>query len=88
VSFVNASFARTVVFTSSVFKTDANFYGMKVGYDAFFSNTVFEGTADFVVANILRSFYADEAQFNNKEKNCQLRSYESWLRGIFFENPF
>ena len=64
---------------------------MKVGFDAFFSNTVFEGPVSFIVANILSAFYADHAQFKNKEKTANFEAMKvgvaAFFRKTVFEGP-
>jgi uncharacterized protein YjbI with pentapeptide repeats len=90
-TFNSASFAGSVSFDDSAFKADANFNGTKVGNHAFFKKTIFEGTADFIEADIASEFRMDEAQFRNKEKEASFNSLKvgshAWFRKVIFEGP-
>jgi uncharacterized protein YjbI with pentapeptide repeats len=90
-SFANASFAQTVKFTGSTFKADAYFDDIKVGSNAYFSKTVFDGPVSFVAANIVGYFAADYAQFRDKEKTADFQGmkvgFDAYFTNAVFEGP-
>jgi predicted RNA-binding protein with PUA-like domain len=64
---------------------------MKVGSNAYFSNTVFEGSVSFVAANVVGYFAADHAQFRNKEKTADFQDMKvgsnAYFTNTVFEGP-
>jgi hypothetical protein len=64
----SASFAGSVSFDNCALKAYANFNGMKVGAIASFKKSVFDGSVNFVGADIAGEFQAREAKFQNKEQ--------------------
>ncbi len=57
-------FKKNLVIKQSVFEKVANFYRLRVGVDAFFGDTVFQGPADFGGANIEGQFTLAGARFH------------------------
>ena len=68
VTFVNANFLGTLSFNRSWFEGEADFMGMKVGGDALFNATTFDGPAvRFKRVNVVNDFRAFAAKFRNKQ---------------------
>jgi hypothetical protein len=89
-NFTGASFAGTISFENSAFKTDAGFNSIKAGR-AVFNDAVFEGPVDFVSADVAGNFEANGAKFQNKEKTAdfsgmKVRGY-AFFNGAVFEGP-
>jgi len=89
-NFTGASFAGTISFENSAFKTDAGFNSIKAGR-AVFNDAVFEGPVDFVSADVAGNFEANGAKFQNKEKEAsfsgmKVGGYASFKSAVF-EGP-
>ena len=89
-NFTGASFAGTISFENSAFKTDAGFNSIKAGR-AVFNDAVFEGPVDFVSADVASNFEANGAKFQNKEKEAsfsgmKVGGYASFKSAVF-EGP-
>jgi uncharacterized protein YjbI with pentapeptide repeats len=88
VTFAHANFGGALSFVGSRFK-DANFNGIKVGGDADFDATEFEGPANFVVADI-----AGNLQVGANAKFRKSAAFDgmkvrggAWFTGAMFEGP-
>lgn len=91
VTFKSASFAAAVSFDNSTFKAVSGFVAMHVGDVASFNKAVFEGPARFAGAHMAGPFFANAAQFKDKETGAdfyfmKVGHLASFIRAVF-EGP-
>jgi len=90
-NFRRASFAGLVMLDGSAFKADVNFNGIKVGFGILLRKAVFEGSVNFISADVAIALEALGAKFLNKKQRVTCNSMKVEGYALFndavFEGP-
>jgi hypothetical protein len=91
VTFRQASFTQLISFGDTVFTGEAQFNSITVKGDITLRGAVFEGSADFGMADISRALDANEAHFQDETKGASFNGikvgYVAFFNNAWFKGP-